>query len=262
MKRIFVLITALLTVISLASCNSSSNGVTDESKPDETVLVPEVTADQVEETDTVDESAPISRYPVFEVSCYAHNDGMGYSETCYKFSDIHIKVEVVNKGAVYGYRGSPSDLFGPSCLYLTSDTQTYSIECQPFVNTADITERSFECGDSASYTFVFKVSEDTPSGVYRLEFPFAETVQTVEAVFELKNFIEEDVDYYLRQASHKALLDKRPSVDVEKYRVTTIKHDSGDYSVLYIGLEDGIVYYRVDLEPDLTVKNVAVQLEE
>ena len=170
---------------------------------------------------------------------------------------IKITVTVTNVGADYTYTGSPSDLFGAATLYLTEDEEI-RLRTAPFVSTTDATQRVFESGQSAQYTYEFYTDENSKAGTCTLTVPFADESATFTNTLILKSPLTEE-ELAVIEVANAAILKEYPISSLDNYRIDIIRNTSGEYSVIYrllIGEYPTFEKYSVRLNTDKSVKDV------
>ena len=171
-----------------------------------------------------------------------------------KGETICITVEVTNMGKDYAYIGS---LFGPATLYLTAD-ENATLKTLPFPTPTDVSERIFETGETAQYTYVFYTDEQTIMGAYTLEVPFGRETERFQNLLFVEAPLTEE-EHEMIGLANTEILREYPITSLEPYRVDIRKNTKGEYSVEYtlmIGNYRTQESYTVHFHTDKTVNNV------
>lgn len=171
-----------------------------------------------------------------------------------KGETICITVEVTNVGKDYAYIGT---LFGPATLYLTAD-ENATLKTLPFPTPTDASERIFETGETAKYTYKFYTDEQSIMGAYTLEVPFGRETERFQNLLFIEAPLTEEEQALIGLANTE-ILREYPITSLEPYRVDIRKNTKGEYSVEYtlmIGNYRTHESYTVHFHTDKTVNNV------
>lgn len=84
--------------------------------------------------------------------------------------NFNIRITLKNMGEGIAYIGADTDQFSYATMRLAAEGEDYSFLSEnPVVTTDDCTERVLQSGETAAFTYVFKIPVDAPEGLYTVD---------------------------------------------------------------------------------------------